>query len=437
LIDFKKKQINNLPKKNSKRTILRHTLFFATISVALAVAALLVTSKDAASDKDPKVIIKADVPKPHILSLKVKKNDTFYSLLASLGVSPPDIIDIAKKAKKYYNLKYITKGNTLKVTMLNNVLKKIEYRHSDFQSLVVERQVSNGDFVARAVDIPYSVVPVYASGNIANTLYESAVEAGVDSQVIISLSDIFAWDIDFATDIRVGDAFKVYYETVVVEDRTISTGKILGSELMNNGKKYTAIYYEDADGQEGYFNPEGRSVSRQLLKSPLRYRRVSSYFSRKRYHPILKRYRPHHGVDYAAPKGTPVESSGSGRVLRAGWKSGYGNTVTIRHNSTYTTTYGHLSRIGHGIKKGSKIKQGQVIGYVGSTGLSTGPHLHYEVKVNGRLVNPLSIKPRPSRSLKKDEFERFKPVRDTFLARISDIENIQAANSEEPKAAIN
>lgn len=323
------------------------------------------------------------------------------------------------------------------MTLLEGTVSKVEYRYGDLEALVVERVEDTGGFEARTINIPYSVVSNLASGTIVNTLYGSAINAGVDPQIIVSLSDVFAWDIDFATDIREGDSFRILYETIVAEGRSVGASKILAAEIVNDGKKFTAVYYEGKGIKNGYFDPEGRSVSRQLLKSPIRYRRISSYFTNRRYHPILKKYRPHHGVDYAAPKGTPVEAAGGGRVVYAGWKSGYGNVVTIRHNGTYTTTYGHLSRLARNIRKGKRVEQAQVVGYVGSTGLSTGPHLHYEVKVNGRLVNPLSIKPRPSRSLNGEDLERFKDVRDGVLARLYGSENTQVAEEGEHRLTIN
>ncbi|MEK7680183.1 MAG: M23 family metallopeptidase, partial [Deltaproteobacteria bacterium] len=167
------------------------------------------------------------------------------------------------------------------------------------------------------------------------------------------------------------------------------------------------------------YDSAGGSMERTLLKSPLRFRRITSYFSRKRFHPIHKRYRPHHGIDYAAPTGTPVEAAGSGRVVHAGWKGGYGNFVELRHSNGYVTGYGHLSRIGKGIRTGANIEQGSIVGYVGSTGISTGPHLHYEVKRHGSLINPLSIKPTPNKAIAKGEMNRFASVRDDILKTLS------------------
>ncbi len=439
MADLKNGKIKNHLPLTSRERFLKHISFIVLITVALAVSALLFMSHEASSQKGPieqaakttevSKVIKA--PEPEVLDVVVKESDTFYSLLSNFGIPPIEIINMTREAKGYYDLRRITEGTSLKLIMVEDQLKKVEYRYDDLKALLLERDELNGGFSASTIEVPYSIIPTGVSGTIESTLYESAIKAGIDSQIIIALTDIFAWDVDFATDIRVDDSFKVLYETIFVEGRPMRTGRVLGAELVNNGRKYIAIYHKSKNGRSGYFDAKGKSLSRQLLKSPLRYRRISSYFTNKRYHPILKRYRPHHGIDYAAPTGTPVESAGKGKVVYAGWKSGYGKVVMIRHNGTYSTTYGHLSRIAKGIKRGAKVEQGQVVGSVGSTGLSSGAHLHYELKVNGRLVNPLSIKPLPSKSLGEAEMTEFKTVRDDVMARLFLIGNdiVQVANA--------
>ncbi len=235
----------------------------------------------------------------------------------------------------------------------------------------------------------------------------------------MNMTDIFAWDVDFGSEIQKGDSFSMLFEETHVNGRPVRTGRILGAEMTNAGKKYTAVYYVDGRGKGGYYDNDGRSMERTLLKSPLRFRRITSYFSRRRFHPILRRYRPHHGIDYAAPAGTPVEAAGSGRVVHAGWKGGYGNFVEVRHSNGYVTGYGHLSRIGKGIRPGANIEQGSIVGYVGSTGISTGPHLHYEVRRSGSLINPLSIKPTPNKAVAGSEMARFASVRNDILKTLS------------------
>ncbi len=292
---------------------------------------------------------------------------------------------------------------------------------------------ASGGYSAELFEIPYVVEQRLVHGVIDSSLYEAGRRAGASPGIIMELSDIFAWDVDFSTDIRKGDTFSVLYEIATVDGRTIDAGKVLAAEVVNNGKKHAAIFFNESGGGSGYYNLQGKSLRRTLLRSPLRYRRISSYFSKRRYHPIKKRYRPHHGIDYAAPTGTPIETSGDGRVTFAGWKRGYGNYIEVKHNSIYTTAYGHLSRIKKGIRKGRKVKQGQVIGYVGSTGLSTGPHLHYEVRQRGRHVNPLALKSAPRRSLNKAELQTFSSLRRDLMALLSRGDTLVALNEKDKR----
>jgi murein DD-endopeptidase MepM/ murein hydrolase activator NlpD len=207
----------------------------------------------------------------------------------------------------------------------------------------------------------------------------------------LQLSDIFAWDIDFSTDLRNRDTFKIVAEALYRNGEFKKYGEIISAEFMNNGRTYHAYRFQ-VNGKADYFDDDGKSLKKAFLKAPLSFRRISSTFSRGRFHPVLKIYRPHHGLDYAAPTGTPVSSVSDGTVVFAGRKGQYGKFIMVRHKNGYKTCYGHLSRIGKGIRKGVGVEQGEVIGYVGSTGLATGPHLHYEIRINNRPVNPLTVK---------------------------------------------
>jgi murein DD-endopeptidase MepM/ murein hydrolase activator NlpD len=359
---------------------------------------------------------------PEITTQKIRlgTDDSFYSIMTSRGVNGSEVVRIVKKTRPVFDLRRLKKDTVMSLTMVDGAWDRIEYPVDDFDVLVIERgRTQDGEVVAEMTELPYEIREVLVSGTIDSSLYEAGVRAGADPQALMELSDIFAWDIDFASDIRRGDRFSIIYEVVYVEGREIRNGRVLGAEMDNDGRKYTAIYYEGDEGATGYYDAEGKSLRRTLLKSPLRYRRVTSHFSNRRYHPIKKRYRPHHGVDYGAPVGTPIEAAGSGRVVYSGWKGGYGNYIKIKHNNSYSTAYGHLSRIKKTIRKGRRINQGDIIGYVGSTGISTGPHLHYEVYLGKRLVNPLGIKSAPVGRIPADEFERFTSVRDEMSARLS------------------
>jgi murein DD-endopeptidase MepM/ murein hydrolase activator NlpD len=205
----------------------------------------------------------------------------------------------------------------------------------------------------------------------------------------MQFADLFAWDVDFFTSVRENDAFKLLFEEISRDGTTVKYGKILAAEFINQGKKYRAFSFGNGEESAGYYDDRGQSVAREFLKTPLRFSRISSGFTKRRYHPILRIYRPHLGVDYAAPAGTPVEATANGKIIFMGWKGGYGKCVKIRHTNNYTSFYGHLSRFGTGLKQGKQVRQGQVIGYVGSTGLSTGPHLDYRLQKGKEFVNPL------------------------------------------------
>ena len=387
-----------------------------------------------------KVTIPAQVAIPKVpkrlistIDISVKNNDTLYSILRDIKVPPSEILRIASEAKGVYDLKKLRKGDKLTLALHEDSLEKIDFRYGELEGMVIERDKTTKDgFIASRYEIPHFIEETLVSGEIEDSLYSSAMRAGADPKSVMELSDIFAWDVDFATDIRKGDSFKILYETTYVDGMPISTGRILAAEMINKGKKYTSIYYEDSTGRGDYYNEDGKSLSRTLLKSPLRYRRISSYFAKKRYHPIHKKYRAHHGIDYAAPTGTPIETAGDGKVIYAGWKSGYGKYIKIRHNDKYTTAYGHLSRISKGIRKGARVKQGKVIGKVGSTGDATGPHLHYEVIVRGRVVNPLSVKSKSRKSLSGDELTRFSLVKNAVTATLESDNSTVVAMTELP-----
>ena len=247
-----------------------------------------------------------------------------------------------------------------------------------------------------------------ASGVVHGSLFGAAAETGLDQRTIMNLVDIFAWDIDFARDMRDGDTFQLLYKERFDDEGKPLESMILAAEFTNQGETYKAVRYKQLNGEVGYFSPDGKSMRKAYLKAPLKFSRISSRFKLKRKHPVLGYTRAHRGVDYAAPRGTPIHAIGDGHIAFVGWKGGYGRFILIRHNNrSHTTAYGHMRRYARGIKKGKRVKQGQTIGYVGTSGLSTGPHLHYEFRSRGRAVNPLKIKHPPAKPVLKTERTRF------------------------------
>jgi murein DD-endopeptidase MepM/ murein hydrolase activator NlpD len=256
---------------------------------------------------------------------------------------------------------------------------------------------------------PVKTQRAYSDVDIETSLWNDMQSAGASPLLILDLANIYAWTVDFFS-LQEGDRFRVYYSRTVCEDEVISVDTVFYAVCSHNGKDYTAIRFDQGDKGNVYWNEEGQSLKKAFLKAPLKFSRISSRFSYARKHPVTGKVRPHTGVDYAAPKGTPVMTVGDGRVLSAGWGTGGGNTVRIRHNSTYTSAYLHLSRYGKGIRSGARVHQGQVIGYVGSTGMSTGPHLDFRIWKNGKPVNPVGLISPPAAPLGKANRAAFDSV---------------------------
>lgn len=265
------------------------------------------------------------------------------------------------------------------------------------------------------------------SGEIRYSLFGATDAAGLPDSIATQLADIFGGDIDFHRDLRRGDRFAVVYESNSYLGRPMRTGRILAGEFVNNGKTYRAVWYEDAEGKGGYYTADGKNIRKAFLRSPLEFSRITSGFSSSRFHPILQKWRAHQGIDYGAPSGTRVKSTADGVVDFVGNQGGYGRTVILRHQGRYTTLYGHLSGFATGIKKGARVAQGDVIGYVGSSGWSTGPHLHYEFRNNGAFQNPLAIALPAAPPLGPMQLTKFHAYAQPHLARLNLIKDSNLA----------
>ncbi len=360
-----------------------------------------------------------DTSKYSITTEKVKRNETLADILLKYDIPYAKISEIAETSKPVFNVRKIKAGNTYRAYMSGDSVKSLKYFIYDKDKINYVKYfledtvvVSNGK---KNVDIKIN----HASGIINSSLYETLQNEGLSPLLAVELADVFAWQIDFYI-VQRGDKFKVIYEEKYIGDKFIGIGDILAAEFEHMGNKFLAFRFEQ-DGKTEYFDEDGKSLQKQFLKAPLKYRRISSRFSRRRLHPILRIYRPHLGIDYAAAIGTPVQAVGDGVVIEARYKGQAGRFVKIRHNSVYTSGYLHLSRYGKGIKRGVKVKQGQVIGYVGSSGLSTGPHLDFRFWKNGRLVNYMTQKFPSSQSVKKENMGAFIKVRDEYIAKLKEI----------------
>ena len=325
-------------------------------------------------------------------SVIIESGDTLASILASQGIPSTTTHQIARLNEQTRRLRYIRPGQEIRLLLdEQGSLRQLKYLPDVTQTLLIQR-TEDQTFSSQVINYHLDAYPVFREGRIETSLFEAAADADIPEDVIMDLVAIFGWDIDFSLDIRSGDRFGIVYEELYRDDVKIRNGRILAAHFINDGKTYHAVHYTDPKGDSDYFSPDGKSMRKAFLRSPVEFSRISSRFSNRRWHPVLHKWRAHKGVDYAAPRGTPVRASGDGKVIHVGKKGGYGRLIVIRHGGRYTTAYGHLNGYARGIRSGKKVKQGQIIGYVGSSGLATGPHLHYEFRVNGVHRNPLTVK---------------------------------------------
>ncbi|MDD3642487.1 MAG: peptidoglycan DD-metalloendopeptidase family protein [Candidatus Krumholzibacteria bacterium] len=356
-------------------------------------------------------------PTPDVIGA-VRKNESFYDIMIAAGATPLQVAEIARAVKPAYDFRRIRPGQQYEIYRARDgAIERI--RFSIDQSRYVEVAVADSAIAAERREYPSRTELREASGIIASSLYASISSQGIAEELGNRLVDIFAWDIDFFTEIRKGDFWRVIYEERTVldgpaRDRGPQVGAIVAAEFNTSGRSRLAFRFENEQGIPDYFDESGKSLRKQLLRAPLEYARISSSYSRKRYHPILHKYAPHLGIDYAAPTGTPVMSTGDGTVIAASRTAANGNYVKIRHANDYISYYLHLSRFGAGIRAGTKVRQGQTIGYVGATGYATGPHLDYRVKKGGRFVNPRSLELPPAKPVSPERMADFMAVCETM-----------------------
>jgi len=349
-------------------------------------------------------------PEKEIIHGRITKNMTLSEMLISNSF-PHELIDqLVSTSKAVYDLRKLRIGNRFELERnADGTLYSFRYNVDSEKYLQILR-VDNS-FQAQLLPFEYENRVHRVLGTIHSSLFDTIARLEETDQLALNMAEIFSWDIDFNTEIQRGDRFSLVVEKLYLEGDFVKYGNILALLFSNGGNIYNGYYFEDAEGESGYFDDNGQSLKRDFLKSPVKFSRISSRFSRRRFHPILKRRLPHLGVDYAAPRGTPVVAAGNGRIQFKGWRGGFGKFVEIKHRNGFTTMYAHLSRFSAALRRGMKVTQGQVIGYVGSTGLSTGPHLDYRVKRNGVFVNPLTLKMKPSKPLKTKYQEAFQEVK--------------------------
>ncbi len=364
---------------------------------------------EAASEEDSKLQTRV---------LKVKRGSSLSTLFDKAGIQPGQLIALMKSGKDSNILKRLHPGDEITVKINDEgKLVSLHYDINELKYLQVVR--TDNHLVSSILQYDIETRSAYAQATITSSLFLASQKAGLSQNLTMELANIFGWDIDFALDIRQGDSFTLIYEEIYKNGEKIKDGNILAAEFINQGKTFRALRYTDpTTGTTGYYSPDGHSLRKAFLRSPVKFSRISSRFTNKRYHPLLHKFRSHKGVDYAAARGTPVRASGDGKVIFRGRKGGYGNAIILKHGSRYTTLYGHLSRFNRKVRAGSRVKQGQIIGYVGSTGLASGPHLHYEFRVNGVHRNPLTVKFPSTRPIPKRYRENFKLTTQGYIAQL-------------------
>ena len=370
-----------------------------------------------AQEISPMVNIAEEEEKEEVITIdgSLQAGDTLYESLIKEGISAAEILNLQEKVKSVVDFNYLPVGSeySLKYNPEGKVTEFI-YKPNPIDIYCIDIPSSDSeDLKVTKEEICTEVVRF--EGKIKYSLYESMLECADSPQLALQLAEIFAWQIDFLTECREGDTFNILVEKQYRGD-FYRWGKVLAAEYEGELlSKHTAILFKDPSGHIDYYDEKGKSLRKAFLRAPLHYKYISSYFSKNRLHPILRIWRPHLAIDYAAPTGTPVSTIGDGTVIYAGWKDGYGNYVQIRHPNNYVSSYGHLSRFAKGLKNGQKVKQGEIIGYVGATGLATGPHLDFSISKNGEKVDFLKLKLPAASSVDPRYIAQFNEVKNKLL----------------------
>ena len=352
-------------------------------------------------------------------TLTVKPGYSLSVLFDKAQIKPNQLLELMELGKETKRLARLHPGNKIQVeTTEDGQLLALHYDIDEERYLRVIRQADG--LIAKTLKHEIETRAAHASGVIDSSLFLSSQKAGLSQNLTMELAAIFGWDIDFVLDIRQGDQFTLIYEELFKDGEKIKDGNILAAEFINDGKSHKALRYVDpTTNTAGYYSSDGHSLRKAFLRSPVNFSRISSKFTNKRYHPLLHKFRSHKGVDYAAARGTPIRASGEGKVIFKGNKGGYGKVIILKHGSRYSTLYAHLSNFNRKVRTGSRVTQGQVIGYVGSTGLASGPHLHYEFRVNGVHRNPLTVKFPGTKPIPERHKDNFELTTQTYLAQLN------------------
>lgn len=357
----------------------------------------------------------ATIPPTTTISGTIEPGETATQLLSEY-FNGSSIHALNRQCEDIYPLTRLKAGQPYTISTRNDEFVQLSYEINKESKLLIRKQ-DDGFHVSKK-PIAYDTETTLVSGEIDSSLYTAVSQAGEQPEFALLLAQIFAWDVDFVRDLRQGDRFIALVEKRFRQDKPSGYGKILAARFTNKNQTFKAFWYKDSNGESSYFDAQGQSVRKAFLKAPLSFTRISSGYSNSRMHPILKKRRPHHGIDYAAPSGTPIKTVGDGVIMTRAYDKGAGRYVKVRHPNGYVTVYNHMSRFADKLRSGQKVKQGHVIGYVGSTGLSTGPHLDFRMKKNGKYINPLKVESPPCKPVPENERDRFKSHIQPLMARL-------------------
>ncbi len=359
------------------------------------------------------------------VSVTIRSGDTLDQLFRKHGLDLGQLATIIRLPDAGKHLRVLRPGDEIEITHDDGDLISL-YRKLSLTSALHISKESSG-YLAEILDRPIEIRKRRAYGRIDSSLFESGNAAGLPDKLIMNLAGIFAWDIDFVLDIRVGDDYYLLYEEIYQDGEFVTDGEIIAAEFNNDGRTYQAIRFVDNSGRADYFTPDGSSVRKAFVRAPVDFSRISSSFNPRRRHPVLNTIRAHRGVDYAAPRGTPIKAAGDGKIIFRGRKGGYGNAVIVQHGGNITTLYAHMSNFARAAPFGSRVKQGQVIGFVGSTGLATAAHLHYEYRLNGVHRNPRTVKLPKAEPIKDEYKEKFLAQAGPLLDELLQYKRMQIA----------
>jgi murein DD-endopeptidase MepM/ murein hydrolase activator NlpD len=387
----------------------------ATSSAASPAADTTTAPSTATAAAPSPIVVQASVAS--IIEIVVGRNDTLDAIFRRMSLNKSDLAAIRALPGIRQSLDFLRPGDAIKVTHSDGDIQELSRKVSETQTLDVVRQTSG--FEAKMINNPVETRVRTAAATIDSSLFQAAGAAEISDAIALKLANVFAWDIDFVLDIREGDRFTAVYEQIYQDGKYLRDGEVLAAEFVNNGRLYRAVRFVSDSGSVGYYTPTGLAMRKAFLRAPVDFTRVSSAFNPRRQHPILNLIRGHMGTDYAAPTGTPVHAAGDGHVSFAGRRGGYGNAVVLTHGSNVSTLYGHMSRFARNIRVGTHVQQGDVIGYVGMTGLATGPHLHYEYLINGVHRNPQTVQLPGAEPLRADALQRFRDLAAPLIAALS------------------